>query len=492
MDGLILSIDQGTTGTTVALFDSRCQVLSKHKTEFKQIFPQPGWVEHDLEDIWASVLKAMASCLERSRKNPNDIRAIGITNQRETTALWDRKTGKPLHHAIVWQCRRTTPLCEELKKAGHEKLFRQRTGLVLDPYFSGTKLRWLLDTVSGLRSRANAGMVCFGTIDSFLVSRLTNQRAHITDVSNASRTLLFNLNTLAWDTDLLTILDIPAALLPEVRSSSEHYGVTQKVPGLPDGIPICGMAGDQQAALFGQTCFEPGQTKCTYGTGAFLLLNTGTQPVISNRGLLTTVGWKLGTTVTYVLEGSVFIAGAAVQWLRDGLRIIRSSAEIEALAASVSSSDGVMFVPALVGLGAPYWNPNARGVITGLTRGTTSAHIARAALEGIAFQVRDVVVTLQEESGSLVPFLRVDGGAAENNLLLQFQADILGIEIHRPKVVDTTALGAALLAGLGIGLWRDLDEIRNLWSLDRTFIPQLPADQVQAQVTRWRAAVSKA
>ena len=491
MGNLVLSIDQGTTGTTVALFDSHCALLDKHKAEFKQIFPQPGWVEHDLEDIWASVLEAIAACLERSHQRAGDIRAIGITNQRETTALWDRKTGQPLHHAIVWQCRRTTPLCEELKRAGHEKLFRERTGLVLDPYFSGTKIRWLLDNVSGLRSRAQAGGVCFGTVDSFLVSRLTGQRAHVTDVSNASRTLLFNLNTLAWDADLLAILDIPAALLPEVRSSSEEYGTTHGVPGLPDGIPICGMAGDQQAALFGQTCFEPGQTKCTYGTGAFLLLNTGAQPVFSERGLLTSVGWKLGKTVTYVLEGSIFIAGAAVQWLRDGLRIIRSSSEIAALAASVPGSDGVVFVPALVGLGAPYWNPNARGVITGITRGTTAAHIARATLEGIAFQVRDVVVTLQEEAGSQIPFLRVDGGATDN-VLLQFQADILGIDIHRPKVVDTTALGAALLAGLGAGIWRNLDDIRKLWSLERTFTPKLPADQVQAHLERWRAAVAKA
>lgn len=491
MAELILAIDQGTTGTTVAVFDRSCNMLAKVNTEFRQIFPQPGWVEHDLEDIWTSVTTGIQKALQSCGASGGNVQAIGITNQRETTGVWEREGGKPLHNAIVWQCRRTAPLCTQLKKA-YEPLFRRKTGLVLDPYFSGTKLRWLLDNVDGLSNRAERGEICFGTIDSFLVYRLTGRQVHVTDVSNASRTLLMNLKTLSWDPELLQILGIPPALLPDIRPSSEVYGTTLGVEGLPDGIPICGMAGDQQAALFGQTCFQPGQVKCTYGTGAFVLMNTGSQLVNSSRGLLTTVGWKIGDEVVYALEGSVFIAGAAVQWLRDGLRLFAKSAEIEKLAVSVDSSDGVVFVPALVGLGAPRWNPDARGIITGITRGTTAAHLARATLEGIAFQVRDVVEAMRQDLQRGVTFLRVDGGAAGNDLLLQFQADVLQVEIHRPKILETTALGAALLAGLAAGVFKSKDEILNNWQQEKGFKPQRGADEIAALLANWEKAVSKA
>ena len=491
MAELILAIDQGTTGTTVAVFDRSCRMLAKVNTEFRQIFPQPGWVEHDLEDIWASVTTSIRSALKSCGASGGDVQAIGITNQRETTGVWERDGGKPLYNAIVWQCRRTAPLCSELKKS-HEPLFREKTGLVLDPYFSGTKLRWLLDHVDGLRGRAERGEICFGTIDSFLVFRLTGQQVHVTDVSNASRTLMMNLKELAWDPELLQILQVPQELLPDIRPSSEIYGTTRGVEGLPDGIPICGIAGDQQAALFGQTCFQPGQVKCTYGTGAFVLMNTGSRLVESSQGLLTTVGWKIGDEVVYALEGSVFIAGAAVQWLRDGLGIFSQSSEVEKLAASVDSSDGVVFVPALVGLGAPRWNPDARGIITGITRGTTAAHLARATLEGIAFQVRDVVEAMRQDLQSEVPFLRVDGGAASNDLLLQFQADVLGVEIHRPKILETTALGAALLAGLAAGVWKNKNEILNNWQQEKEFKPQHSAGEVAALLANWETAVAKA
>jgi len=487
----ILAIDQGTTGTTVALFDAGGHMQAKVNTEFRQIFPQPGWVEHNLDDIWNSVTESIRHVLEKSRVPAGDIRAIGITNQRETTCVWERESGRPLHHAIVWQCRRTAPQCLELKNQGHEDLFRRRTGLVLDPYFSGTKLRWLLDHVEGLRQKGADGSACFGTIDSFLVARLTGGEQHITDVSNASRTLMMNLESLDWDPELLDILGVEAAMLPRIRSSSEIYGTTRGVPGLPDEIPVCGIAGDQQAALFGQACFDPGQVKCTYGTGAFVLMNTGDRLVRSSRGLLTTVGWKLGQEVAYALEGSVFIAGAAVQWLRDGLGILSSSPQVEELAGSVDSSDGVVFVPALVGLGAPRWNPDARGAITGITRGTTAAHLCRATLEGIAFQVTDVVRAMRADLGEPIDFLRVDGGAATNDLLVQFQSDILQVEIHRPKVVETTALGAALLAGLAAGLWKDRDEVRSLWQNEKSFRPGMSQDEASRHLERWDAALAK-
>jgi glycerol kinase len=495
---LILAIDQGTTGTTAALFDATGRMQAKVNQEFRQIFPKPGWVEHDLNDIWASVLDSIPAALNSCGATGEDLRAIGITNQRETTALWERKTGRPVHHAIVWQCRRTAPLCQELKQAGHEPLFRERTGLVLDPYFSGTKLRWLLDHVEGVRPRAERGEVCFGTMDSYLVFRLTGCDRHVTDVSNASRTLMMNLEKLSWDGSLLEILEVPSRMLPEIRPSSEVYGTTRGVEGLPDGIPVCGMAGDQQAALFGQNCFDPGQVKCTYGTGAFVLMNTGGQLVRSSRGLLTTVGWQIGNEITYALEGSVFIAGAAVQWLRDGLGIISSSSQVGELAASVDSSEGVVFVPALVGLGAPRWNPVARGVITGITRGTSTAHLCRATLEGMAFQVRDVVEAMRHDAGDIpgiggeVADMRVDGGAAVCDLLLQFQSDILHVEIHRPRIVETTALGAALLAGLAAGVWKDREEIRRHWQSEKIFKPQMSDDEVTAHLDRWEAAVTKA
>ena len=492
MPDLIMAIDQGTTGTTVALFDETCAMRGKANREFRQIFPQPGWVEHDLEDIWASVETSIQAALNATGVSGNDIKAIGITNQRETTALWDRHSGKPLANAIVWQCRRTSPQCAELKAAGHEALFRQRTGLVLDPYFSGTKLRWLLDEVEGARSRAEAGELCFGTIDSFLVNRLTDFHAHVTDVSNASRTLMMDLTSLRWDEELLDLLGVPNSVLPEICPSSHVCGHTRKVKGLPDGIPICGIAGDQQAALFGQACFYPGQVKCTYGTGAFVLMNTGKKLVHSKRGLLTTVAWKLGDQVTYALEGSVFVAGAAVQWLRDGLGLLEQASQIEAMARSVDSTDGLVFVPALAGLGAPHWNPNARGVICGITRGITAAHLARATLEGIAFQVRDVVEAMRADSGEQVDFFRVDGGAAANDLLMEFQADILGVDLHRPAILETTALGSALLAGLAVGIWDNLEDIRKHWSVDKSFSPQADPAEVQAHLARWREAVSKA
>ena len=492
MGEFVMAIDQGTTGTTVALFDSMGKMQAKVNTEYRQIYPQPGWVEHDLEDIWSSVTASIQEALRQARVAGSAIRAIGITNQRETTGVWERNGGKPLHHAIVWQCRRTAPMCHALKDAGHEPLFRERTGLVLDAYFSGTKLRWLLDHVSGMRERAEKGELCFGTIDTFLVFRLTGGKAHVTDVSNASRTLMMNLKSLAWDDELLEILQIPRKMLPEIRTSSEVYGVTRGIPGLPDGVPICGIAGDQQAALFGQACFQAGEVKCTYGTGAFVLMNTGAWPVQSQKGLLTSVGWKLGGEVVYVLEGSVFIAGAAVQWLRDGLRIISRSPEIENLAASVPSSDGVVFVPALVGMGAPYWNPEARGLITGITRGTTVAHLCRATLEGIAFQVRDVVEAMRQESRNQLASMRVDGGAAANDLLLQFQSDILRVQIIRPQVIETTAMGAALLAGLAVGIWKNLDEIRAMWKIDKTFDAHMPEAAISAHLERWHAAVAKA
>ncbi|RLB59723.1 MAG: glycerol kinase [Deltaproteobacteria bacterium] len=487
----LLAIDQGTTGTTAALFDEQAGLRAKVNREFRQIFPRPGWVEHDLEDIWKSVLQAVAAVLEQAAVDGGHIAAIGITNQRETTGVWDARSGQPLHNAIVWQCRRTADICAELRRQGHEETFRHKTGLVLDPYFSGTKLHWLLQNDERLARAAAAGQARFGTIDSFLAWRLTAGQAHVTDVSNASRTLLMNLDTLDWDEQLLDILGVPASMLPRIVSSSEVLGRTSGVPGLPDGIPVCGLAGDQQAALFGQACFAPGSVKCTYGTGAFVLMNTGARPVRSSHGLLTTVGWRLGSEVVYALEGSVFIAGAAVQWLRDGLGLIEKSADVGPLAAQVESSEGVVFVPALVGLGAPRWNPQARGLISGLTRGTTAAHLARATLEGIALQVRDVVEAMRRDAGGRLQVLRADGGAAANDLLLQFQADILGVRMDRPRVIETTALGAAMLAGLAAGIWPDLDTLARSWQVERSFTPSMPEQQVAEHIARWEAALEK-
>lgn len=491
MSAFLIAIDQGTTGSTVVVVSPRGEVLGRATREFPQHFPQPGWVEHDVGEIWKSVLEALTAALEAARVRPQDCAGIGITNQRETTVIWDRATGAPIHRAIVWQDRRTSARCAELKQAGMEAMFRERTGLVLDPYFSGTKIEWLLSNVDGAAKRALAGELAFGTIDSFLISKLTAGAVHVTDATNASRTLLFDIRRLRWDDELLAALHVPRALLPEVRSSSEVYGRTRGVPGLPDGIPIAGIAGDQQAALFGQTCFAVGEAKCTYGTGAFQLMNTGTQPMVSSHGLLTTVAWTLGSEVTYALEGSAFIAGAAVQWLRDQLGIIKSAREIEPLAASVESSGGVVFVPALAGLGAPHWDPDARGLITGLTRGSSAAHLARATLEGIAFQIADLSSAMALDAGHPLSRLRVDGGASTNNLLMQFQADLLGIDVDRPSCIETTALGAAYLAGLAVGVFADRAAVAKVHQIDKTYHCTMNDADRNAHMARWQAAVER-
>jgi len=490
MGDLILAIDEGTTGTTVLIFDENQNVLAKGYHEFAQIFPKPGWVEHDPDVIWKTVESTIAQALEKAGVSGNRIAGIGITNQRETTVVWDRATGKPYFNAIVWQCRRTAPICQDLKNKNLEEKFRKATGLVLDPYFSGTKLTWLFENAPAYAEATKTNKAAFGTIDCFLVWRLTGGE-HVTDPSNASRTLLFNINTMKWDEELCNALKVPMSVLPKVGSSSEIYGYTKGLSVLPDGIPVCGIAGDQQAALFGQTCFDQSEAKCTYGTGSFLLYNTGSEAVASHHGLLTTVGWKIGNEVVYALEGSVFIAGAAVQWIRDGLGLIKTSADIEGLAAQVEDSGGVVFVPALAGLGAPHWNPEARGVIWGITRGTTKAHIARAALEGIALAQVDIVRAMEDDSGRKLSKLKVDGGACVNNLLMQFQADVLGVPIVRPKMFETTGLGAALLAGLAIGMWKDKGEIRKRWREDRKFTPSMPQNKREEIMARWNAALSR-
>jgi glycerol kinase len=489
MPSFALAIDQGTTGTTALVIDRKLAVKAKVNLEFRQIFPRPGWVEHDLEDVWASVVKAIARALREARVKGAAIACIGITNQRETTALWERRRGRPVHRAIVWQDRRTADDCAALRAAGEEERIRRRTGLVLDPYFSGTKLRWLLDHVKGARERAAAGELAFGTIDTFLAWRLTGGAEHVTDASNASRTLLMDLASLSWDPDLLALFGVPAAVLPRICGSSEVVGTTRGVPGLPDGIPVAGIAGDQQAALFGQACFAPGEAKCTYGTGAFILQNTGARPVASRNGLLTTVAWRIGQETCYALEGSAFIAGAAVQWLRDGLGIIRKASEVERLARQVKDSGGVVFVPALAGLGAPHWRPAARGLISGIDRGTTRAHLARATLEGIAFQVHELAEAMRADSGVPIPVFRVDGGATRNDLLLQFQADLLGSPVERPRMVETTALGAAFLAGLATGFWPGREAISRAFRVDRRFAPRMSAAEREEHLSRWKRAV---
>ncbi len=489
MKDLILAIDQGTTGTTVVILDQGLTVIAKENNEFPQHFPEPGWVEHNPEEIWQCVLKTIEESIRSADIDPSRIAGIGITNQRETTLLWDRASGRPVHPAIVWQDRRTAPLCEALRKKGIEKKIRSKTGLVLDPYFSGTKLHWLLDHYR--EARQNPENFHFGTIDSYLVFKLTRGR-HVTDVSNASRTLLMDLKSLDWDPDLLKIFRIPPSLLPKICSSSEVYGATKNVEGLPDGIPVCGIAGDQQSALFGQACFREGEAKCTYGTGSFLLMNTGQRIIRSCSGMLTTVAWKLGREVCYALEGSAFVAGAAVQWVRDGLKGIRASSEIEQLAASVPDAGGVIFVPAFVGLGAPYWKPEARGLISGITRGTSAAHIARATLEGIAYLQYDILEAMQKDLGRRLKILKVDGGASQDNLLMQFQSDILAVELSRPRIVETTALGAAFLAGLGVGLWKNKEEISAHWQEDRRFRPQMKKREIAERIAHWREAVKRA
>jgi glycerol kinase len=490
-ESCVLALDQGTTSSRAIVFDRSGRLVGAAQQEFPQLFPSPGHVEHDPEAIWVSQLATARDALTNARRSVTDIAAIGITNQRETTILWERDSGKPVANAIVWQSRITAPICERLKSDGLEPLFRRKTGLVLDAYFSGTKIRHLLDTVPGLRSRAERGEVLFGTVDSFLIWRLTGGRCHVTDVSNASRTLLFNLHTLDWDDELLKLLEVPRAMLPQVVSSSEVVGECDP-QWLGSSIPIAGIAGDQQAATFGQACFQPGSAKNTYGTGCFLLMNTGTQPAGSKQGLLTTVGWRINGQTTYCLEGAIFIAGAAVQWLRDGLQLISTAAETAALAESVSDNGGVYFVPAFVGLGAPHWDANARGLLIGLTRGTTKAHLARAALEAMAYQTADVLQAMREDSGVLLSALRVDGGATSNDWLMQFQADILGVTVSRPVVQETTALGAAYLAGLATGVWTDLGDVTQNWQLQREFVPVMPNAQRSRLLDQWQRAVQRA
>jgi glycerol kinase len=487
---MLLAFDQGTTSSRSLLFDTNGVILSLAQREFTQIFPKPGWVEHDPEEIAASQFAAALEALSKAHVQAKDIRAIGITNQRETTIVWDRSTGKPICNAIVWQDRRTAEFCQQLKSQGHENLIQQRTGLVIDPYFSASKISWILDHVPNARRLAEAGRLAFGTVDTWLVWKLTAGRLHITDASNSSRTMLSNIHTCKWDDDLLALFRIPASMLPEIRRSSEIYGEVSAVPGL-NGILIAGIAGDQQAALFGQRCTAPGLSKNTYGTGCFLLQNTGSRAIASRNRLITTVAWKLGDTIEYALEGSVFVGGAVVQWLRDGLGIIRSSTEIEALASSVPDNGGIYFVPAFVGLGAPHWDSFARGAIVGLTRGTTSAHIARAALESIAYQVADLTDAIQTDVQTPLTELRVDGGASANNTLMQFQADILGVPVVRPSITETTALGAAYLAGLAIEVWKDVQAISNLPSEQTRFEPRMPRSQAKLLRERWNEAVSR-
>ena len=488
----VLALDQGTSGSTALVVDDEGRVRGRGYAELPQYYPRPGWVEHDPEEIWATVEESAARALAAAGVTGRDIGAVGITNQRETALVWDRGTSAPIHRAIVWQCRRTAPLCERLRADGAEPLVRERTGLVLDAYFSGTKLRWLLDAVDGARRRAERGRLAFGTVDAWLLWKLTAGRIHATDVSNASRTLVLNLRTGAWDPEMLALLDVPPAVLPDLVPSSGVCAETADLGWLPAGVPVAGMAGDQQAALFGQACHAPGSAKNTYGTGAFILLNTGTQPIVSKHGLLSTVAWRIGAETTYALEGSIFIAGAVVQWLRDGLGLLESAAESEVLARAVADTGGVYLVPAFVGLGAPHWDMYARGAIVGITRGTTRAHLARAALESMAYQTRDVLDAMVADTGLTTPALKVDGGAVANDFLCQFQADILGVAVARPSVIETTALGAAYLAGLGAGIWRSLDAVAACQAIDRAFVPTMPAGTRARLYEDWRRAVERA
>ncbi|MFN5760569.1 MAG: glycerol kinase GlpK [Sphingobacteriales bacterium] len=488
MTQYILALDQGTTSSRAIVFDKRGQMISVAQKEFTQIFPQPGWVEHDPAEIWSTQIGVAAEAIMKAGLTAKDIAAIGITNQRETTIVWDRATGKAIGNAIVWQDRRTASLCEAWKKQGLEPMIRDKTGLVLDAYFSGTKIKWMLDHIPGAREKANAGELAFGTVDSWLLWNLTAGKVHATDVSNASRTLLFNLHTQDWDNELLTIFDIPRSMLPEIRSNSEVYGYTQELLSSAS-IPVAGMAGDQQSALFGQLCHAPGMVKNTYGTGCFMLMHTGNKPVASKHNLLTTVAWKINGEMQYALEGSVFIAGAVVQWLRDGLKIIRESKEIEALAASVENNGGVYLVPAFAGLGAPHWEQHARGTILGITRGSEQGHIARAALESIAYQTRDVLVAMEGDSGIPIKELRVDGGATVNNALMQFQSDMLDVAVVRPKIIETTALGAAYLAGLAVGYWESVDDLQGYWQADQKYTSTMHSEERQQHLKGWTRAV---
>jgi glycerol kinase len=487
----VLALDQGTTSSRAILFDQSGAAVASQAYEFTQYFPRPGWVEHDAEEIWDSQLRALRGAVEQAGARYDEIAAVGITNQRETTVVWDRRSGKPIHNAIVWQSRQTVPICEELKARGLESVVRDRTGLVVDAYFSGTKVKWLLDEVAGARERAAKGELAFGTIDSWLIHKLTGGRVHATEYSNASRTLLYDIRKLCWDADLLGALDVPASLMPEVKDSSGVFGETE--PGLTGGVslPIAGVAGDQQAALFGQACFEPGRTKNTYGTGCFILMNTGTQARTSSSGLLTTIAWGIDGRVEYALEGSIFVAGAAIQWLRDQLGLVSDAAESESLARSVPDTGGVYLVPAFTGLGAPYWDPRARGTIVGLTRGSSREHLVRAALESIAYQSCDVQRCFEADTGLAASALQVDGGASANDFLMQFQADVLGIPVRRPEVLETTALGAAYLAGLAVGFWSDRGQIEANWREQRRFEPAISAERRQELYKGWQRAVER-
>ncbi|WP_284646042.1 glycerol kinase GlpK [Paenibacillus silviterrae] len=488
MERFILSLDQGTTSSRAILFNRDSEILYTSQQEFTQIYPHPGWVEHDAEEIWESMFSVISSCLSGAGVKPGQIAAIGIANQRETTVVWDKITGKPVYNAIVWQSRQTVPLCEQLITEGWQDVVQEKTGLLIDAYFSGTKAAWILDEVPGARARAERGELLFGTIDTWLIWKLTGGKAHVTDYSNASRTMMFDIRRLQWDRQLLELLNIPDSMLPEVRPSSSLYGVTD-MSLFGEEIPIAGAAGDQQAALFGQTCFEEGAVKNTYGTGCFMLMNTGSKAVSSKHGLLTTIAWGIGGRVDYALEGSIFVAGSAIQWLRDGLRMIESAEESEPLAASVESTEGVYVVPALVGLGTPYWDSDVRGAVFGLTRGTTKEHFIRATLEALAYQTKDVLSVMEEDSGISLHSLRVDGGAVKNNFLMQFQSDLLNVSVDRPVVGETTALGAAYLAGLAIGYWKDPSEIANQWKINRTFVPEMDDARRRDLYEGWKKAV---
>jgi len=489
MPQYILALDQGTTSSRSILFDKSGTVIAAAQKEFTQIFPKPGWVEHNPVEIFETQLATAKEVIATANISVADIAAIGITNQRETTVVWDRNSGEPIYNAIVWQDRRTAAFCDELKAKGLEKNIQQKTGLVADAYFSGSKVKWILDNVPGAREKATKGELCFGTVDTWLLWKLTNGKVHATDVSNASRTMLCNISTCQWDGELQKMLDVPGNMLPQIRSSSEVYSITTLLDGKTE-IPIAGIAGDQQAALFGQLCTQPGMVKNTYGTGCFMLMNTGEKMIVSSNNLLTTIAWKINGNTHYALEGSVFIAGAVVQWLRDGLGIIRTSADVEALAKQVDTTDGVYVVPAFAGLGAPYWNPHARGTITGLTRGSNASHIARAAVESIAYQTMDVLNAMEADSNIHIKELRVDGGATQNNLLMQFQSDVLNTKVVRPIVTETTALGAAYLAGLAVGFWESIDELQQQWQIDRVFSPEITREQRNELTRGWKKAVT--
>lgn len=489
MKSVILAIDQGTTGTTALIFNENFEVLGKVNHEFAQHYPKPSWVEHDLNEIWSSVIKAVKDVLNLAKVSGQQIAAIGITNQRETTCLWHRGAeATPLHRAIVWQDRRTHEFCQKLKKKGCEKLVHKKTGLLLDPYFSGSKLAWLLSNVPQAKTLAKAGKIAFGTIESYLLYKITGG-THLTEPSNACRTMLMNIKTTEWDDELLKLFQVPKSILPEINSNDKKFGVTKDFAGLPDGIPVTGMIGDQQSALFGQACFEKGTAKCTYGTGAFALVNTGSTPVFSKNRLLTSVAWKFGNKTTYCIEGSAFITGAAVQWLRDGLELFDQSADVEALASSVADSDGVVFVPALSGMGAPHWLPTATGLITGISRRTTKAHVARATLEGVAFQVRELLEAMAKDYGKKISSCKVDGGGAANNLMMQFQSDLLGYKLVRSTILETTALGAGLQAGLNIGIWKDTEDIKKRWKAESTFSPKITNKKRSGEIDRWDSAM---